>query len=261
MPDLGTRWIANDLQKNASQFPRQLGREHPGAWRSCADNRVLFQLDYYQKIAQTAERGLFDAVFYASGLALQESPGRPPTPGLDPVVLCSALAASTERIGFVVTVSTTFNEPYNVAKTMASLDHLSRGRAAWDVVTTYDERAALNFGMKELPPKTERYERANEFVEVVLKLWDSWDPDPFLRVGGSTVVNKAAVHRVDHVGKYYDVRGPAQLPRSPQRRPVLFQAGLRTGQVVRGKGRRRNILRGARFAEFKDLLRRDEGAR
>jgi FMN-dependent oxidoreductase (nitrilotriacetate monooxygenase family) len=79
--------------------------------------------------------------------------------------------------------------------------------------------------MKELPPKTERYERANEFVEVVLKLWDSWDPDPFLRDGSSTVVNKAAVHRVDHVGKYYDVRGPAQLPRSPQQRPVLFQAG------------------------------------
>jgi FMN-dependent oxidoreductase (nitrilotriacetate monooxygenase family) len=199
--------------------------EHPGAWQLRSDNHVVFQLDYYQKLAKTAERGLFDAVFYASGLALQTSPGRPPTPGLDPVVLCSALAASTQRIGFVVTVSTTFNEPYNVAKTIASLDHLSRGRAAWNVVTTYDEGAALNFGMKELPPKSERYERADEFVEVVLKLWDSWEPEPFARVGNSIALNKSAVHRVDHVGSYYNVRGPAQTPRSPQERPLLFQAG------------------------------------
>jgi FMN-dependent oxidoreductase (nitrilotriacetate monooxygenase family) len=199
--------------------------EHWGAWQISNDNRVLFQLDYYTKLAQTAERGLFDAVFYASGLALQESPGRPPTPSLDPVVLCSALAASTQSIGFVVTVSTTFNEPYNVAKTIASLDHLSRGRAAWNVVTTYDERAALNFGMRELPPKSERYARADEFVEVVLKLWDSWDADPLARFGNSIALNKSAVHRLNHVGTYYNVRGPAQTPRSPQEKPLLFQAG------------------------------------
>src|SRR5581483_4598434 len=149
--------------------------EHMGAWHRAGDNRpAAFQLEYYMKLAQTAERGLFDGIFYAAGLAAQ-GPGRPTSPGIDPVVLAAALAARTEHIGLVATVSTTFNEPYNVARAIASLDHVSGGRAAWNVVTTYDEMAALNFGMAQLPPKPQRYERATEFVEVVLKLWESWD--------------------------------------------------------------------------------------
>ena len=120
--------------------------DHPGA-------PVALDLNYYQTLARTAERGLFDAVFYASGLALHEDPGRPAVPGLDPVLLATSLAAVTERIGFVATVSTTFNEPYNVARTIASLDHISGGRAGWNIVTTYDENASRNFGLVQLPPK------------------------------------------------------------------------------------------------------------
>jgi FMN-dependent oxidoreductase (nitrilotriacetate monooxygenase family) len=200
--------------------------EHMGAWRpGCNQRSAQFQLDYYMKLAQTAERGLFDGIFYAAGLAAQ-GPDRPTTPGVDPVVLAAALAARTERIGLVATVSTTFNEPYNVARAIATLDHLSGGRAAWNVVTTYDQMAALNFGMTELPPKHERYERATEFVEVVLKLWESWEEQAFtVQAEAPPVVNESAVHAINHKGRYFNVRGPLQTPRSLQGRPLLFQAG------------------------------------
>lgn len=201
--------------------------EHMGAWKLDGHNTpARFQLDYYLKFAQIAERGLFDGIFYAAGLALLEMPGRPATPQIDPIVLAAALAARTERIGLIATISTTFNEPYNVARTMATLDHVSGGRAAWNVVTTYDETAALNFGMTDLPPKEERYGRAHEFVEVVLALWDSWDPQAFTTTPrGSLAVNRAAIHPIDHKGRYFNVRGPLQTPRSLQGRPLLFQAG------------------------------------
>jgi FMN-dependent oxidoreductase (nitrilotriacetate monooxygenase family) len=136
------------------------------------------------------------------------------------------LAAKTERIGVVATISTTFNEPYNVARTMATLDQISGGRAAWNVVTTYDESAAKNFGLTELPPKHLRYERAREFVAVVLELWESWRPQAFSKNGGTTLaLDPAFIRPIDHDGTYFKVRGPAQVPRSPQGRPVLFQAG------------------------------------
>jgi FMN-dependent oxidoreductase (nitrilotriacetate monooxygenase family) len=200
---------------------------HLGAWKVTDDRgSVALETAYYTKLAETAERGLFDGIFYAAGLAVHETPGRPPAPGLDPVVLAGALAAKTERIGLVVTVSTTFNEPYNVARTLASLDHVSGGRAAWNIVTTYDDSAAKNFGMIELPPKDVRYDRAREFVEVVLKLWDSWKPGAFSRNGGADAALDASfIHPIEHAGRYFKVRGPALTPPSPQGRPVLFQAG------------------------------------
>jgi FMN-dependent oxidoreductase (nitrilotriacetate monooxygenase family) len=201
--------------------------EHFGAWHVPGDGAAaVLQTDFYIKLAQTAERGLFDGIFYAAGLALHEGRGRPPTPGIDPVVLAAVLAAHTERIGLVVTASTTFNEPYNVARTIASLDHVSRGRAAWNIVTTYDESAAKNFGMTELPPKGIRYDRAREFVDVVLRLWDSWEPGSLTRdAAGAVTLNADFIHRIDVTGKYYTVRGPGLTPPSPQGRPVLFQAG------------------------------------
>ncbi len=201
--------------------------EHLGAWQAAAKgDAAALQTDYYTRLAQTAERGLFDGIFYAAGLALHEGRGRPPAPGLDPVVLATILAAHTERIGLIVTASTTFNEPFNVARTIASLDHVSGGRAAWNIVTTYDESAAKNFGMTELPPKGLRYDRAREFVDVVLQLWDSWHPGALTGNGnGGATLDAAAIHPIDHAGPYYNVRGPAQTPPSPQGRPVLFQAG------------------------------------
>lgn len=201
--------------------------EHLGAWQPAAvGSSTVLDVDYYVKLAQIAERGLFDGIFYAAGLALHEGRGRPPAPGLDPVVLATVLAAKTERIGLVVTASTTFNEPFNVARTIASLDHVSRGRAAWNIVTTYDESAAKNFGMEALPPKSERYRRAREFVDVVLALWESWDARAFVRHDdGSVSLDPSFIHTIDHNGRHYRVRGPAQTPPSPQGRPVLFQAG------------------------------------
>lgn len=199
--------------------------EHMGAWQIEGNNRqAAFQLEYYLKLAQTAERGLFDGIFYAAGLAAQGL-GRPTSPGIDPVVLAAALAARTEHIGLVATVSTTFNEPYNVARAIATLDHISGGRAAWNVVTTYDEMAALNFGMTKLPPKHERYDRATEFVEVVLQLWESWDYQAFVVRDGALGIDDDAVHPINHKGSYFTVRGPLQTPRSLQGRPLLFQAG------------------------------------
>lgn len=199
---------------------------HLGAWKAGSNTPAHFDLSYYVKFAQIAERGLFDGIFYAAELAAQ-GPNRPTNAGLDPVVLSAALATHTERIGLAATISTTFNEPFNVAKAMATLDHISRGRAAWNIVTTYDPMAALNFGMTELPPKGERYERAQEFVEVVLKLWESWGSAAFTSSGNgaATALCESAIHPINHAGRYFNVRGPAQTPRSPQGRPVLFQAG------------------------------------
>lgn len=200
--------------------------EHLGAWKADPTGAAVLATEYYTKLAQTAERGLFDGIFYAAGLALHEGKGRPPAPGLDPVVLAALLAAKTERIGVVATISTTFNEPYNVARTMATLDQISGGRAAWNVVTTYDEQAAKNFGMTALPPKHVRYERASEFVAVVLELWESWRPEAFSKNGGASLtLDPAFIRPIDHEGAYFKVRGPAQVPRSPQGRPLLFQAG------------------------------------
>jgi FMN-dependent oxidoreductase (nitrilotriacetate monooxygenase family) len=199
---------------------------HPAAWNADPNTSGKLDLNYYVKFAQIAERGLFDGIFYAADLAAQ-GPKRPTCAGLDPVVLSAALATQTEHIGLAATISTTFDEPYNVAKAMGTLDHISGGRAAWNIVTSYDPMAAPNYGMTDLPPKIERYERAQEFVEVVLKLWDSWDPAA-LTINGNgagTVFCDAAIHPINHAGRYFNVRGPAQTPRSPQGRPVLFQAG------------------------------------
>ncbi len=199
--------------------------EHSGAWKVASDRQAEFRLDYYTALAQGAERGLFDGIFYAAGLALHEGPGRPTTPGLDPVVLAAALAARTRHIGLVVTMSTTFNDPYNVARTIASLDHVSGGRAAWNVVTTYDEMAALNFGMRQLPPKPERYARADEFVDVVVDLWKTWGTGSMVPDRDGARAEPSAIRPIDHRGRFFDVRGPLQLPPTRQGRPVLFQAG------------------------------------
>jgi FMN-dependent oxidoreductase (nitrilotriacetate monooxygenase family) len=199
---------------------------HQGAWKADSNTPGELDLDYYVKFAQIAERGLFDGIFYAADLAAQ-GPNRPTCAGLDPVVMSAALATHTEHIGLAATISTTFSEPFNVAKAMATLDHISGGRAAWNIVTSYDPMAAPNFGMTDLPPKIERYERAQEFVEVVLKLWDSWDPAALTGTenGTATAYCDSAIHPINHAGRYFNVRGPAQTPRSSQGRPLLFQAG------------------------------------
>lgn len=200
---------------------------HPQAWQEPYGRRSgEFGFGYYQELARIAERGLFDAFFFADILGLSE--GRQRQPMFDPLVILAAVATVTERIGLVGSASTTFNEPYNIARQYSTLDHLSRGRAGWNVVTTYNEAAAANFGLVRLPEKPERYARAEEFVDVVRKLWESWDYEalqhPASAADGPGPRFQAPAP-IDHVGKYYRVAGPLQVPRTPQRSPVIFQAG------------------------------------
>ncbi|WP_416262269.1 NtaA/DmoA family FMN-dependent monooxygenase [Gibbsiella quercinecans] len=200
--------------------------EHLAAWRrESTELPARFLPEHYIQIAKLAEKGLFDAVFFAAGLAIPDD-GRPVRPLIDPTVLIPVLAAQTSHIGFVATLSTTFNEPYNVARTLASLDHVCGGRIGWNIVTTYDEQAAANFGMTSLPDRALRYARAEEFVNVVCKLWGSWADDAVLpKRGGEVDINNQHIHPVYHVGRFFSVKGASQTPRTPQGRPVLFQAG------------------------------------
>lgn len=203
------------------------GGHHEAAWRykESEPERVL-DIRYYQELAQKAEAAKFDAVFLADGPSLAENVRYSSRVRLEPVTWLTAIAAATEKIGLIGTASTTYNEPYNLARLFASLDHISGGRAGWNIVTTGDAGAAHNFGLPEHPPHGERYEKAREFLEVVTQLWDSWEDDALVADPESGVFADAdKVHRIDHVGKHYRVRGPLNVSRSPQGRPVYVQAG------------------------------------
>ncbi|MFN7356857.1 MAG: LLM class flavin-dependent oxidoreductase [Pseudanabaena sp.] len=199
---------------------------HPGAQIDAGHN-----FEHYKQITQTAERGLFDTVFLADSPAVWG--GAPETQSrngkiahFEPVTLFSALSAVTNHIGFVSTASTTYEEPYTLARKFASLDHLSAGRAAWNVVTTGNENAAANFGLEHHPEHSQRYERAEEFIEVVKGLWDSWEDDAFIADRESGVYFEAEkLHTLNHKGKYFSVKGPLNVARPPQGYPVIVQAG------------------------------------
>ncbi|MGF6767666.1 FMN-dependent oxidoreductase (nitrilotriacetate monooxygenase family) [Paraburkholderia sp. GAS199] len=201
-----------------------LGR-HPAAWRKAGNPRAITDLAHFTSIAQTAERGKLDAVFLSDMAALRgHATGT--WQSLEPTVLLTALAGVTRSIGLIGTASTTFNDPYNLARRFASLDHLSGGRAAWNAVTTYDANAAANFSMPAPLDKEARYARAGEFVEVVQKLWDSWEDGALVADQASgQYADSARVHAIAHEGPYFQVHGPLNVPRSPQGRPVLVQAG------------------------------------
>ncbi len=200
---------------------------HEASWRH-PDSRPECAADvrYYLKLAQTAERGKLDSLFLA------DSYGLPPTirykvvQGLEPFTLLSALAMGTERIGLIATASTTYNEPYHVARKLASLDHISGGRAGWNIVTSTGNNTAFNFRDEPLPEHSERYRRAEEFLQVAKALWDSWDEDAImLDKQDGVYADPGKIRAIDHRGSYYAVRGPLNLPRSPQGRPLLVQAG------------------------------------
>ena len=204
---------------------------HIAAWRHPGvDPREIAGIDYYMRAAQTAERGKFDLFFVGDMLAARERDGRVIREGglnnIDSISITSAIAAATECLGLVATLSTTYNEPYYIAERFASLDHISNGRAGWNVVTTANDDAAYNFGRKSHMEKTLRYERAKEFVDICKALWDSWDDDALVADGTSGVfADTAKIHPLDHRGRFFAVRGALQLPRPPQGWPVLVQAG------------------------------------
>ncbi|NSL51892.1 LLM class flavin-dependent oxidoreductase [Calidifontibacillus erzurumensis] len=203
---------------------------HVAAWRyPTVKADYVLNFEFAKQQALLAERGKFDMVFLADGVAAgyrtsafeQQS-----TAYFEPFTLLSALAAVTSKIGLVGTVSTTYNEPFNVARKFASLDHISGGRAAWNVVTSHGLEAANNFGFKEEPLHAARYERAKEFVDVAKKLWDSWEDDAIVYdKENAQYLDQTKVHPINHDGKWFYVTGPLNIARPVQGHPVIVQAG------------------------------------
>lgn len=200
---------------------------HEAAWRLAeSDPYADYDVDHWVQLAQLAERGTMDSVFFADGPSLGRGVEFRPAGQLDPLTLLAVMAAKTSRIGLITTASTTYNSPYNLARQFASLDHVSGGRAGWNIVTTADREAAANFGLEDRPDHADRYARAGDFVEVALELWDSWDDDAIVADKRSGRYTRAdGVRAIHHDGEYYRVRGPLNVPRSPQGHPVLVQAG------------------------------------
>ncbi|MDF2723597.1 MAG: nitrilotriacetate monooxygenase [Paenibacillus sp.] len=208
---------------------------YASAWRfpSTPTDR-LFQLDYYKQLARTAERGLLDVVFFSDRYGIPDRYGDHfavtvkalHAAHLDPFTVITALAGVTERIGLAATVSTSFSEPYLLARQFATLELLSGGRSGWNIVTSTSDNEARNFSRERLLDHESRYERAREFVDAANGLWDSWEEDAFVFDKAAGVyADPDKIHYLDHSGKYFRVRGPLDVPRSPQGRPVLIQAG------------------------------------
>ncbi len=207
------------------------GGAHVTGWRheTAHPDRHL-TIGHYKHFAETAERGVFDTIFLADGLYFWDRhPSGVDHYGqlrLEPLTLLSALAVHTSHIGLAATISTTYNEPYHVARALASLDHLSRGRAAWNLVTSRYDEEARNFGGDHHLDHTRRYERGEEFVRTVEELWDSWDDDAFPADRESGIfADRSRLHTADHRGEFFRVRGPLNIARPPQGYPVQFQAG------------------------------------
>ena len=205
---------------------------HTAAWRYPGGTPdANFNLKALVQYAQTLERGKFDAFFMADHLAVLNMPmdalKRSATvTSFDPLTLLPALAMATKHLGLIATASSTFEPAYTIARRFASLDHISEGRAGWNLVTTSNPDAALNFGMDDQMPHAERYARAREFFDVVTGLWDSWADDAFVRdVESGVYFDPARLHVLDHKGKYLKVRGPLNIARPVQGWPVIVQAG------------------------------------
>jgi FMN-dependent oxidoreductase (nitrilotriacetate monooxygenase family) len=200
---------------------------HEAAWRlPASDPFANLDLGHWTNLARIAERGAFDSVFLADGPVLWGHAKYRPGGSLEPTVLLTALAGVTSHIGLIATASTTYNAPYNLARRFASLDHISGGRAGWNIVTTAGKAAAQNFGLDDNPGHHDRYRRAAEFVDVSVRLWDSWEDGAELGDKAAGIyADDSRIHPVDYQGEYFRVRGPLNVPRSPQGRPLLVQAG------------------------------------
>jgi FMN-dependent oxidoreductase (nitrilotriacetate monooxygenase family) len=212
------------LVLNAVVYPEG---HHEAAWRhpSTTPER-LHDPEYFVEIARTAERGKLDAVFLADGPALNDRTEFRPAEGFEPLTLLAAIAARTSHVGLIATASTTYSEPYNLARQFASLDLISGGRAGWNIVTTNSDAASANFGLSGHPSPEQRYARATEFVDAVVALWDSFEDVAVIhdRVTGR-YADPAKIHAADYTGRYVSTAGPLNVPRSPQGHPVLVQAG------------------------------------
>jgi FMN-dependent oxidoreductase (nitrilotriacetate monooxygenase family) len=200
---------------------------HEAAWRLPESNpRADFDLEHWIRLARLAEDAKFDSLFLADGPALTGSGAFRPPGQLEPFTLLTALSQHTSRIGLIATVSSTYNEPYNLARRLASVDHVSGGRAGWNIVTSAGADEAANFGLIDRPSHAARYERADEFLDVAKTLWDSWEVDAVVADKASgQYADPARIHAIDHVGRHFRVAGPLNVERPPQGHPVLVQAG------------------------------------
>jgi FMN-dependent oxidoreductase (nitrilotriacetate monooxygenase family) len=208
---------------------------YSGSWRYPSADLSFLDLGYYQKIARTLEEGKFDLVFFDDRLAMPGVYGdsvaeavrygaRPIK--LDLTAILGGIIGATDRIGIGATYSTTYYSPFHVARTFATLDHLSRGRAAWNVVTSVNDSEAQNFGVEQHLGHDERYDRAQEFIETVVALWESWDDDALVMDRETGIfADPDKVHEINHRGKWFNARGPLTVPRTPQGRPAILQAG------------------------------------
>ncbi|KUP36597.1 nitrilotriacetate monooxygenase [Bacillus halotolerans] len=200
---------------------------HVASWRHPdAPADASMNLDYFKQLARTAERGKLDMLFLADSLSIDSKSHPNVLTRFEPFTLLSALAQVTSRIGLTATASTTYSEPFHIARQFASLDHLSNGRAGWNVVTSSIESTALNFSGEKHLEHHLRYQRAEEFVEAVKGLWDSWEEDAFIRNKETgEFFDKEKMHELNHKGDYFSVRGPLNVSRTPQGQPVIIQAG------------------------------------
>lgn len=205
--------------------------DHRMSWRHpAAPGHEVFDFAYYCRLAQAAERAGIDTLFVADHVAIWDSVpsglAHYANARLEPVTLLAALAAVTQHIGLIGTASSSYTEPFNLARMFASLDHISRGRAGWNVVTSAMDEEALNFGRDGTTEHAQRYGRAEEFLDIVTALWDSWEDEAVLIDKDSGLFAEAGrVHRLDHEGRHFKVRGPLNVPRPPQGYPLIFQAG------------------------------------
>src|SRR6185503_10531032 len=203
---------------------------HEASWRHPLSSPLaLTDIRYYQDLAQRAEAGLFDSIFLADQLALGDDASQAARTWLEPVTVLAAMAVVTSRIGLIATCSTTYTEPFNLARQFGSLDHISNGRIGWNIVTSWLASAAANYGtggnVNQIS-HADRYERAEEYMAVVKGLWDSWAEDAVIddRDGGR-YAKANRIRPINHKGEHYQVAGPLNLPRTPQGRPVFVQAG------------------------------------
>ena len=200
---------------------------HEAAWRHpTASPLPLTDIRYYTDLARKAEAACFDSIFLADTLAAGDDVARAPRTWLEPVTTLAALSGATSRIGLIATCSTTYTEPFNLARQFASLDHMTAGRVGWNIVTTWLATASGNFSAAPPPSHAERYERAEEYMRVVTGLWDSWTDDAVLDDRAAGLYARAdGIRPVNHVGPHYQIAGPLNIPRGPQGRPVFVQAG------------------------------------
>lgn len=202
------------------------GGFYASAWRAPqADPRASIDIHHYVRTAQIAERGKLDAMFLADQPALEDRAEEKSFNGLEPSITLAAIATATSHLGLIATISTSYNEPYNIARRFQTLDLLSGGRVGVNLVTTANGAASANFGQTVME-HGRRYARGQEFAEVLLKLWDSWEDDAFVGDKPSnTLLDKDKIHRIDHDGAFFKVAGPLSVPRSPQGHPIIVQAG------------------------------------